>query len=86
MANYKIVFRETVEKDWKPIPKKDIARIVMRIEQLAQDQRPADARRLVGEDNIYRLRQGNYRILYTVEDDIITITVISVGHRRDIYR
>ena len=85
MANYKIVFKRSVAKDLRPIPAKDIQRILARIDQLAEDPRPLGAERLTNEDK-YRIRQGRYRILYTIADEIVTVTVVRVGHRRDIYR
>jgi mRNA interferase RelE/StbE len=85
MANYKIVFKQSVAKDLRPIPAKDVQRILNRIDQLADDPRPPGAERLTGDDK-YRICQGNYRILYTVGDEIITVTIVKFGHRRDIYR
>ncbi len=85
MASYRIVFKQSVTKDLRPIPKKDVQRILQRIDGLAEDPRPAGAEKLSGDEK-YRIRQGNYRILYTIEDDIITVTIVKVGHRRDVYR
>lgn len=85
MAKYKIVFKQTITKDLRPIPNNDVKRILARINQLADDPRPAGSEKLTGEEK-YRIRQGNYRILYTMEDEIITITIVKVGHRRDVYR
>jgi len=85
MANYKIVFKQSVAKDLRRIPNNDVKRILERIETLIQEPRPAGAEKLTG-DEIYRVRQGNYRILYTIEDDVVTVTIVKVGHRRDVYR
>ncbi|MCP4418668.1 MAG: type II toxin-antitoxin system RelE/ParE family toxin [Chloroflexi bacterium] len=85
MANYKIVIKRSVAKDLRPIPNKDVRRILNRIEQLAKNPRPPGSKQLAG-DIKYRIRQGNYRILYTVEDEIVTVTVVKVGHRRDVYQ
>ena len=85
MASYRIVFKKSVAKDLRPIPKKDVQRILKRIDGLADDPRPAGAEKLSGDDK-YRIRQGNSRILYAIEDDIITVTIVKVGHRRDVYR
>jgi len=85
MASYRIVFKKSVAKDLGPIPKKDVQRILKRIDGLADDPRPAGAEKLSGDEK-YRIRQGNYRILYAIEDDIITVTIVKVGHRRDVYR
>ena len=85
MASYRIVFKKSVAKDLRLIPKKDVQRILKRIDGLADDPRPAGAEKLSGDEK-YRIRQGNYRILYAIEDDIITVTIVKVGHRRDVYR
>ena len=85
MAAYKIFFKKSVEKDFKVIPKKDLVKILERIEALADDPRPAGCEKLSGQQK-YRLRQGRYRILYSVQDDELTIWVVKVGHRKDIYR
>lgn len=85
MASYRIVFKQSVAKDLRPIPKKDVQRILKRINVLADDPRPVGVEKLGGDEK-YRIRQGNYRILYVIEDDIITVTIVKVGHRRDVYR
>ena len=85
MAAYNIYFKKSVEKDFKVIPKKDLVKILERIEALAEDPRPPGCEKLSGQQK-YRLRQGRYRILYSVQDDELTIWVVKVGHRKDIYR
>ena len=85
MAAYKIFFKKSVEKDFKVIPKKDLVKILERIKSLAEDPRPSGYEKLSGQQK-YRLRQGRYRILYSVQDDELTIWVVKVGHRKDIYR
>jgi mRNA interferase RelE/StbE len=85
MAAYSIFFKDSVQKDFDGIPKKDLRKILSRIKVLEVDPRPQGCEKLTGEDR-YRLRQGRYRILYFVEDDKRTITVVKVGHRKDIYR
>lgn len=84
MANYKIIFKASITKDLHQIPDKDVQRILQRIDQLANDPRPPAAKKLTGKEK-YRIRQGNYRIVYTVEDKIVTVTIIKVGHRRAVY-
>jgi mRNA interferase RelE/StbE len=85
MATYKIFFKKSVEKDFKVIPKKDLKKILERIEALAEDPRPPGCEKLTGQQR-YRLRQGRYRILYSVQDDELTVWIVKVGHRKDIYR
>ena len=85
MASYEIVFKASVAKDLRPIPNRDVKRILARIDLLATEPRPAQAIKLSGEEK-YRLRHGNYRILYTINDLIITVTIVKIGHRRDVYQ
>ena len=85
MAEYKIYFKESVEKDFRIIPKKDLQKILLRIEALAKDPRPPGHEKLTGQER-YRVRQGQYRIIYSVHDKEITICVVKVGHRKDVYR
>lgn len=85
MASYKLVFRKSVRKDFRPIPGKDVDRILRRIEALRDDPRPHDSVKLSGQQR-YRIRQGNYRILYEIIDERLVITVIKIGHHKDIYK
>jgi len=74
-----------VGKDFVSIPKKDVKRILNRIKTLEEDPRPLGSEKLTGEER-YRLRQGRYRIVYSIQDDELTVWVVKVGHRKDIYR
>ena len=85
MAEYRVYFRESVERDFSVIPKKDLRKILNRIEALAKDPRPPGHEQLTGQDR-YRLRQGWYRIVYSIQDKDLTVWVVKVGHRKDIYR
>jgi mRNA interferase RelE/StbE len=86
MDSYKVKISKSVrKKDVPSIPKADVAKIVKRIEALADNPFPEGAIRLKGREE-WRIRQGDYRILYVVESDIVTVFVIKVGHRREIYR
>jgi len=86
MVLYKIVVDKRVrKKDLPAIPVKDRHRIIARIEQLARNPYPTASVQLRGRQE-RRIRQGNYRILYTVEDEIVTVLVLKVGHRREVYR
>jgi mRNA interferase RelE/StbE len=85
MAGYKLFFKKSVQKDLNAIPKEDLRRILKRIEGLAEDPRPAGCEKLTGQER-YRLRQGRYRILYSIQDDELTVWVVKIGHRKDIYR
>jgi mRNA interferase RelE/StbE len=85
MAAYEIYFKESVEKDFRDIPKKDLKRILQRIESLAIEPRPSGCEKLTGQER-YRLRQGRYRIVYSIQDEKLTVWIVKVGHRKDIYR
>jgi mRNA interferase RelE/StbE len=85
MASYSIFFRETVHKDLRAIPRGDLARILERMAALSGDPRPAGSEKLTGEER-YRVRQGDYRIEYSIHDDRLEVWVVKVGHRRDVYR
>ena len=85
MAQYRILIKKSVSKDLKKIPKKDIKRILDAIQGLANEPRPPQSKKLSGQER-YRLRQGNYRILYSIEDEELIICVVRVGNRRDVYK
>ncbi len=85
MAAYKIYFRASVEKDFASIPKSDLKKILRRIETLAENPRPPGCEKLTGQER-YRVRQGRYRIVYSIHDDELTVWIVKVGHRKDIYR
>jgi mRNA interferase RelE/StbE len=85
MASYKLTFKKSVAKDLRALPKQDVKRIVQRMEALAEDPRPAGCEKLSGLER-YRVRQGVYRIIYEITDQTLTILVVKVGHRREIYR
>ena len=85
MEPYRVIVKQSVSKDLKKIPKKDVKRILAAIQTLAQNPRPPQSKKLSGQER-YRLRQGNYRILYSIEEDRAIVCVVKVGDRRDVYR
>ena len=85
MACYNIRFVGSVHKDIKIIPQKDISKILARIDSLAIEPRPYGCKKLMGQEN-YRVRQGNYRIIYSIRDTELIILILKIGHRKDIYR
>ncbi len=85
MAEYKVYFKESVQKDLSVIPKNDLRKILNRIEALAKNPRPPGHEQLTGQER-YRIRQGRYRIVYSVQDDVLTVWVVKVGHRKGVYR
>ncbi len=85
MARYEILFKESVYKELKSIPKTDLKKILSKIERFADDPRPIGSQKLTGFE-LYRVRQGQYRIVYSIQDNQLLIHVLKVGHRKDIYR
>lgn len=84
MARYSILIKPSAVKDIENIHKKDRLRIIQRIQGLADDPRPHGCEKLAGADR-YRVRQGVYRIVYSVSDKELHIIVVKVGHRREVY-
>ena len=85
MAAYKLFFKKSVQKDFDAIPKRDLKRILNRISALAEDPRPSGCEELTGQER-YRLRRGRYLIVYSIQDDELTVWVVKVGQRRNICR
>lgn len=85
MAKYRITIKKSAAKELQDIPKKNLRKIVRRIQSLAQDPRPAGSQKLSARER-YRLRQGDYRIVYSVDDKDWLVDIVKIGHRRDIYR
>ena len=86
MAKYEILFRQSVlKKDLSSFPKNAVRKIIETIHSLADDPRPPGAKKLSGREQ-YRVRQGDYRIVYSIQDQELTIWIVQVGHRRDVYR
>lgn len=85
MASFEIYFKESVWKDLKGIPKKELRNILKRIRGLGSDPRPHGCEKLSGQER-YRLRQGKYRIVYSIQDNELTVWIVTVSHRKDVYR
>lgn len=85
MAAYELVFRKSAAKELRSVPKGDLQRILKRIEGLTDNPRPAEAEKLTGYD-LYRVRQGAYRIVYELADDRLIVTIVRIAHRRNVYR
>jgi mRNA interferase RelE/StbE len=85
MGKYRIVFRKSVVQDLRPIPNRDLRKILATIESLSEEPRPSGIERLSEQDR-YRIRQGNYRIIYEINDKKVIVVVVKVGHRKEVYR
>lgn len=84
MESFKIVIKRSATKEIEKIPLKDKKRIVDKISSLAQNPIPTGSKKLSGQDK-YRIRQGNYRILYQIENNQLIIVVVKVAHRKEVY-
>lgn len=85
MARYELRFKNSVIKDLRALPRSDVAKVLERIDALRDDPRPPGIEKLSAQER-YRVRQGSYRILYEIEDQQVVVTVVKVGHRREVYR
>ncbi len=85
MAIYELRFKASVAKDLRGIAKPDITRILDRCAALRDDPRPPGSERLSGDEK-YRIRQGDYRVLYTINDREVIVEVVKIGNRREVYR
>ncbi len=85
MALYSLLITKSAAKELEAVPKKDRRRIAERIHKLAREPRPFGAEKLSGDDK-YRIRQGNFRILYEILDRDLVVTIVRIGNRRDVYR
>jgi mRNA interferase RelE/StbE len=79
MARYRLLFKRSVAKDLRVIPKKDVQRILKRIKVLADAPRPDGCEKLTEQER-YRVRQGSYRVVYEIKDEILVVTVVMVAY------
>ena len=85
MAEYKILLKRSAVKELETVPQKDLQNILKRIKTLKENPRPPGCEKLSAQER-YRIRQGNYRIVYAVQDAECCVHVFKIGHRRDVYR
>lgn len=85
MAKYKIEIKRSASKELNSLPNKEIKKIINSINQLIENPRPINSKKLSASER-YRLRVGDYRILYEIEDLILTVYIIKIAHRKDVYR
>ncbi len=86
MASYEIEISRTAEKQLKKLPLADQRRVAAWILALADDPFPRGSRKLTGYEDVFRIRVGRYRVLYSVSVRSVVIIILKIGHRRDIYR
>ena len=86
MATYRIEVSATAERQLRSLPRSDQVRVLRVIQALSADPRPRGCRKLSGHDDVFRVRVGRYRVLYSIENRRLVIIVLKVGDRKDIYR
>ena len=86
MACYEIEISRTAERQLRRLPREDQVRVARTMPALADSPFPRGARKLSGHDDVFRVRTGRYRILYSVSERALVIAVLKIGHRRDVYR
>ena len=85
--NYQVIFTRKAAKDIRQLNKPDIARIVEKAESLGDDPHPPGSKKLSGiQKEFWRIRIGQYRIIYCVEEEVKVVNITKVGHRKDVYR
>jgi mRNA interferase RelE/StbE len=85
VASYRLLIKPSAARELEGLPLKDRRRVATRLQRLASDPRPTGAEKLSGQDKC-RLRQGDYRVLYSVDDAALTVVIVKIGHRREVYR
>jgi mRNA interferase RelE/StbE len=87
VASYRILIKKSAAKELEAVAgKKDRSRITRRIMGLAENPRPVGVEKLSGSTEKYRIRQGNFRILYEIRDDVLIVYVVQIGDRKEVYR
>ncbi len=86
MSNYQIEITKTAEKQLKSLPLEYKIKITKTIKLLALEPRPYGCKKLTGYENSYRIRVGNYRIIYDIKSKVLTILILKIGYRKDVYR
>ena len=87
MEGYRLIIKPSASKELQAITDKDtLLRLIERIKLLQVEPRPSGSEKLAGKLSLYRVRQGNYRVIYSVDDQSHVVDIIKVGHRRDVYR
>jgi mRNA interferase RelE/StbE len=86
MAAYKLVFKPSVEKDMRSLSQSILTRIFKQIDALKDEPLPRQSIKLAGAEHLYRIRVGDYRVIYSIDQDLKQVTIHYVRHRREVYR
>lgn len=82
---YDLIIKSSAEKEMDRLSARVRGRIVAALEKLRSNPRPRGCLKLKGDDELWRIRVGDYRVIYTIQDDVLIVTVVRVAHRRDVY-
>lgn len=85
MASYNIIWKRSALKELRALPKVSVQRIITTVEQLSNNPLPSGVRKIAGAQHTYCVREGDYRIIYTIIAAVLTIEIIRIGHRKDVY-
>lgn len=83
---YSVIIERNALKSLAAIPDKDAKKITKAIDELAKNTRPNGVKKLKGHDDLYRIKVGNYRIIYEINDGELVIVVVEIGHRKEVYK
>lgn len=83
--SYDLLVKKSAERELRALPKQDLRRVTERLQSLSRHPRPSGCEKLSGHDQ-YRIRQGDYRIVYAIDDAAHVVTIVKIGHRREVYR
>ena len=83
---YQVSLKPSAERELAGLPKKDQKKVARKIQELARNPRPHRVEKIQGGEDLYRVRAGDYRIIYQVEDKVLVVLVVTIGHRGDVYR
>jgi mRNA interferase RelE/StbE len=86
MARYDVIYKVSADKALRALPTAVQVRIAAATDALRDNPRPRGSVKLVGEDELWRIRVGQYRVVYTIQDDALIVLVVRVAHRKDVYR
>lgn len=86
MVSYSIEWKSSAKKELRQLPKKAINNIITAVEKLPNNPHPTGSRKIIGTEHTYRQRMGDYRVVYSIENNRLVIEIVRVGHRKDVYK
>lgn len=85
MSKYEIIFKKSAFKELRSLPNKEVSRITKAISNLSDNPRPTGCKKLKGYTHLWRIRSGNYRVIYSIEDQILVVEILEIVDRKDAY-